>query len=196
VISTVAITAGADVGNDPPQPAHLFGFHRCCRRVDGWWDADWIDLGLGTATVLVTALTSDATPTEINKLLEAFGFSTTSALTNDRSITYTFHDGGNVGDVAPGAVDATTPGAGRSCCAAGHRTAVFPGSTMVPTTRSVRSTRTVSGRATVYSTATNETSIAIDPAAGFVFTTGTNGGGQFDTVFVHNIHTGALVGRR
>src|SRR5205085_2770620 len=100
--------------------------------------------------------------TEITKLLEAFGFSSTSALTNDRSVTYTFHDGGNVGDVAPGASDAVTQTV--------HVTDPVTGQLYYRINNgpddqvgSIHADGT--GRATVYATATNETSIAIDPAA-------------------------------
>ena len=45
----------------------------------------------------MTSLTSAATPTEVNELVEAFGFQTTSTNTSDRTVQLTFNDGGNTG---------------------------------------------------------------------------------------------------
>ena len=42
-------------------------------------------------------LTNLATATVVNQLVEAFGFETTSTNTADRSVTFTFSDGGNTG---------------------------------------------------------------------------------------------------
>ena len=62
--------------------------------------------GLGTSSVAVTALTSFATPTEVNSLVEAFGFTATGTA-GDRSVKLTFNDGGNVGGGA-GLTDSVT----------------------------------------------------------------------------------------
>lgn len=55
--------------------------------------------GLGTGSVAVTDLTAVATPTVVNLLAKAFGFQNTSEspATASRSVTFTFHDGGNTG---------------------------------------------------------------------------------------------------
>jgi hypothetical protein len=52
--------------------------------------------GLDSSSVSVS-LNSAATPTEVDKLVEAFGFETTSSNTSDRSVQFTFNDGSNTG---------------------------------------------------------------------------------------------------
>jgi VCBS repeat-containing protein len=61
--------------------------------------------GVGTATVSVTNLTSSATPTVVNALSEAFGYESSShdPSTTDRTVHFTFNDGGNTG--SGGALD-------------------------------------------------------------------------------------------
>jgi VCBS repeat-containing protein len=61
--------------------------------------------GLGTTLVEVTELTSFATPAVANQLVHAFGFSNSSddpSATANRTVTFTFTDGGNTG--TPGAL--------------------------------------------------------------------------------------------
>ncbi|TMJ01411.1 MAG: hypothetical protein E6G97_16135 [Alphaproteobacteria bacterium] len=146
--------------------------------------------GLGSNSVSITGLTAAATPSEVSKLLEAFGFDTTSASTGDRTVTFTFHDGGNVGGGAPGASDAVTQTV--------HVTQPVTGQLYYrinngPDDQVGAIHADGSGHTTVYSTGTNETSIAIDPAAGLVFTVGVGAHSTFDGVSVHNIHTGAFI---
>ena len=61
--------------------------------------------GLGTTSVAVTGFTADATPTVVNELAHAFGFQNSSdnpAAAPDRTVTFTFQDGGHTGGTAPG----------------------------------------------------------------------------------------------
>jgi VCBS repeat-containing protein len=65
--------------------------------------------GLGTALVQVTELTSFATPAVANQLIHAFGFLNPTddpAASPDRTVTFTFTDGGNTG--TPGAQPVST----------------------------------------------------------------------------------------
>ncbi len=56
--------------------------------------------GLGSTTVTVTGLTVAATPTVVNELAHAFGFQNSSdnpTTAPDRTVTFTFNDGGHTG---------------------------------------------------------------------------------------------------
>src|SRR5262249_36086887 len=60
--------------------------------------------GNGTNSVSITGLTTFATPTVVNQLVESFGFDSTSDNpgTGDRVVRFTFNDGGHTG--TPGAL--------------------------------------------------------------------------------------------
>jgi hypothetical protein len=64
-------------------------------------------IGFGAGSATVTALTSFATPAAVNQLVHAFGFQSASEnpLTTDRTVHFTFNDGGNTGG---GALDSNT----------------------------------------------------------------------------------------
>jgi hypothetical protein len=156
--------------------------------------------GLGTSSVSVS-LNAGATPSEVDKLTESFGFETTSASTADRTVTFTFKDGGNTGGTAPGLSDnvsQTVHVAGPADAQLyfrinqgndvqlGDINSSGTGLHTIYTGGGIQSSPSPGGNG-------NETSVAVDTAAGLVFSVGKGNAGSFDAFSVHNLYTGALI---
>jgi|GEM_PF-3000612 len=102
---TVAITANAVVGQD--QIVLLGGTNFAVSGTTLLHNGTAIGTlsGLGTTSASVSAFTAAATPTVVNELAHAFGYQNSSdnpTVATDRTVTFTFQDGGHTGGSAPG----------------------------------------------------------------------------------------------
>ena len=197
---TLAITSGADAAHDQivlvgPQ-FHVSGGS----LLDASNNTIASISGLNSTSVSLTNLTSAATPSVVDALVQAFGFETSSTSTADRTVSFTFKDGGNTGGSAPGLQDAvtetvhlTTPPSEQIYFRInmGQFNEIQLGD--INNDGTGRNTIYFGGGNTTGTSQGNETSVAVDTAAGLVFSVGIGNQGSYDAFSVHNLYTGALI---